>query len=222
MCEGMFYGCLVACLALTTIMMPKCSADVHSWLNDGKLLHWKQRVSCIHSVHLALHFMHNLPDTPLWHRDTKPGNILLEELPSGQLAFKLTDYGLAVSAPAGSVVVARGTTGYTSARHFSTGVVDPDEDGYMVGRTMLHLLTGSSMAVEQQDGTWVELPFTQAFTLPPDATAKWPPEAVYKYKAAASSALNGMQHECHRSLQAVLVLANISPSGTANLTPPHF
>ena len=80
----------------------------------------------------------------VWHRDLKPGNVLLDA--TGQP--RLTDFGLARLAETGSVLTctgqALGTPGYLAPEQVDGTLhpVGPWSDFYALGAVLYHLLTG--------------------------------------------------------------------------------
>lgn len=82
----------------------------------------------------------------LVHRDLKPGNILVEPRPDGELHPYLTDFGLARGADGSGMTTlgfAAGTLPFTSPEQASgEGPVDFRSDVYGLGATLYALLTG--------------------------------------------------------------------------------
>lgn len=90
----------------------------------------------------ALHYLHR-QDSPVIHRDIKPGNLKLT--PDGLI--KLVDFGLVKQMAPDEVTVTviqgRGTALYTPLEQYGgdTGHTDPRSDIYAMAATLYHLLT---------------------------------------------------------------------------------
>ncbi len=104
----------------------------------------REKVRLARDVALALHAAH---EHGLVHRDVKPGNILVERLPSGEYKPYVVDFGLAreVAAPrvtlSGAVL---GTVAFMAPEQGSPedGVVDRRADVYALGATLYDTLAG--------------------------------------------------------------------------------
>ncbi|MDM8527038.1 serine/threonine-protein kinase [Anaerolineales bacterium HSG24] len=102
--------------------------------SDG-LLPWRETVRYIIDVCDALNYMHTKGDTPVMHRDIKPGNILLGN--DGRLW--LVDFGLASAG--GAENEASGSPGYTPLEQW-LGNAEPTSDVYATGATLHYMLSG--------------------------------------------------------------------------------
>ncbi|MFN6568186.1 serine/threonine-protein kinase [Dendronalium sp. ChiSLP03b] len=141
-------------LTLHCLVMSKFEGqNLEEWMESNEqilqslALEWlKQLVEILHEVHRCNFF----------HRDIKPSNIVLQ--PSGQLALidfgvarRVTDTYLAKVSGSGGTNTGRGgkyeitsvaTPGYTSLEQIE-GQAVPQSDFFALGRTFVHLVTGT-------------------------------------------------------------------------------
>ena len=123
------------------------SLDKH--LEDSKLartLSWHLRAKIVKGLLAAIHHLHTHdPSGPCYHRDVKPGNMVLTA--SGDP--KLVDCGLARLAPnmksrkktaATTDSSAAGTAGFICPKYERTGVFNEKSEMYSVGVTILQML----------------------------------------------------------------------------------
>lgn len=114
---------------------------------------WPYRVRIVAGVVTAVSYLHmHDPQGPCYHRDIKPGNIVL----TPTLAPKLIDCGLSRFLPndrpeVGSRKTLKGTTGigalgtpgFMCPRYISTNSFDAKSEVYAVGVTILQVITGT-------------------------------------------------------------------------------
>ena len=112
---------------------------------DGKVgLSWRQRLLIATQTADALAYLHSSANPPIYHRDIKSANILLDE----HLDAKVADFGISRFAPLGathvSTVVLQGTIGYIDPENTSLHVTDKS-DVYSFGVVLLELISAQSV-----------------------------------------------------------------------------
>ncbi|XP_054776623.1 probable receptor-like protein kinase At1g49730 isoform X3 [Prosopis cineraria] len=107
-------------------------------------LSWRTRIQVAIDVANALEYLHFYCDPPLWHRDIKSSNILLDE----NFVAKLADFGLAHASKNGSISFEAvntnimGTPGYMDPEYVVTHELTEKSDIYNYGVLLLEIVTG--------------------------------------------------------------------------------
>ncbi len=104
-----------------------------------------EKVHVVRDLALALHHAHT---HGIIHRDVKPGNVLLERLPDGQLRPVLTDFGLAHQLEGDATQTGLGVMGTPAfmspeQARGETRVLDRRTDVYSLGATLHAVLVGA-------------------------------------------------------------------------------
>ncbi|KAH8382316.1 hypothetical protein KR009_002888 [Drosophila setifemur] len=130
---------------LPVIVLEYCNGgDVRKRLqspeNANGLVEFEVR-EILGAVRLALHFLHSKCN--VCHRDLKPDNIVIQCGANGRKVYKLTDFGLARSAPDKTMLQSVvGTRHYFAPEVVATGVYNTAVDYWSLGVIGFELATG--------------------------------------------------------------------------------
>ncbi|KAH7553736.1 hypothetical protein JRO89_XS12G0049600 [Xanthoceras sorbifolium] len=119
-------------------------------------LTWHHRLHIAHQTAQALAYLHLLATPPIYHRDIKSSNILLNE----KLDAKVSDFGLsrlAVSDASHVTTCAQGTLGYLDPEYYLNFQLTDKSDIYSFGVVLVELLTSKKAVDFNREETEVNL-----------------------------------------------------------------
>ncbi|XP_009111225.1 wall-associated receptor kinase-like 9 [Brassica rapa] len=114
---------------------------LHGEFDESAMTTWEMRLRIVIDIAGALSYLHSSASTPIFHRDVKSTNIMLDE----KYRVKVSDFGTSrwvADDHTHLTTVVSGTVGYVDPEYFQTSQFTDKSDVYSFGVVLVELITG--------------------------------------------------------------------------------
>ncbi|KAG2320251.1 hypothetical protein Bca52824_013464 [Brassica carinata] len=114
---------------------------LHGEFDESAMTTWEMRLRIVIDIAGALSYLHSAAASPIFHRDVKSTNIMLDE----KYRAKVSDFGTSRSVTVDHThltTVVSGTVGYVDPEYFQSSQFTDKSDVYSFGVVLVELITG--------------------------------------------------------------------------------